>query len=425
MKHTLKKTNDSHVSLSVELDKADLAIAKAQAVKNLAPSVKAAGFRPGKVPADVAEKNLDPNLLNQETAELAINTAINDAAVAEELRILDRPHIEMKEFVPEQSLNFTAEVDVLPDIKLGDYKKLKIKAEKAEVSDKDIDEVIDRMRSGMAEKQAVEHEAKNGDEATIDFVGKKDGEAFDGGSAQDYQLALGSNSFIPGFEEAIVGHKAGDKFDIPLEFPKDYHAENLKGQKVVFEINLKAVNEIKLPEVNDDFAKKCGPFKTVEELKSDVKRELTAQKDRQAEEKLKDDLIGELVKVSDVPVPDVLVDDQMKSIEQDARQNLMYRGQTLEQYIEAQGFKDEADWKDKEVKPNAVRRVQAGLALSELSKLEKIDVSQNELEERLAQMKQQYPNMTDQLDRPEARRDLANRVITEKTLDRLIELNQK
>lgn len=424
MKHTLKKTNESHVNLTVELDGGDLKVAKAQAVKNLAPSVKAPGFRPGKVPADVAEKNLDPNSLAQETAELAINTAINDAAIAEELRILDRPHIDMKEFVPDQSLKFTAEIDILPDIKLGDYKKLKVKADKVEVSDKDIDDVLERMRAGMGEKQPVERAAQDGDEVTIDFVGKKDGEPFDGGSAQDYQLALGSKSFIPGFEEAIVGHKAGDKFDIPLEFPKDYHAANLKGQKVVFEINLKAVSEIKLPEVNDDFAKKCGPFKTVAELKDDVKRELTTQKERQAEEKLKDDLIGELVKVSNIPVPDVLIEDQMKSIEQDARQNLMYRGQTLEQYLETQDFKDEADWKEKEVKPGAVRRVQAGLALSELSKLEKIDVTQTELEERLADMKQQYPNMSTQLDTPESRRDLANRVITEKTLDRLIELNR-
>lgn len=424
MKHTLKKTNESHVNLSVELDQADLKIAKAQAVKNLAPSVKAAGFRPGKVPADVAEKNLDPNALAQETAELAINTAINDVAMAEELRILDRPQIDMKEFVPEQSLKFTADIDILPDIKLGDYKKLKVKADKVEVSDQDIAEVIDRMRAGMADKQKADRLAQDGDEVTIDFVGKKDNQPFDGGSAQDYQLELGSNSFIPGFEEAIVGHKAGDKFDIPLTFPKDYHAASLKGQKVVFEVNLKAVSEIKLPEVNDDFAAKCGPFKSVDELKADIKRELTTQKERQAEEKLKDDLIGELVKVSNIPVPEILIDDQMKSLEQDARQNLMYRGQTLEQYIDTQGFKDEADWKEKEVKPGAVRRVQAGLALSELSKLEKVDVSQAELEERLNEMKQQYPNMAEQFDRPEARRDLANRVITEKTLDRLIELNK-
>lgn len=424
MKHTLKKTNESHVNLSVELDQADLKIAKAQAVKNLAPSVKAAGFRPGKVPADVAEKNLDPNALAQETAELAINTAINDVAMAEELRILDRPQIDMKEFVPEQSLKFTADIDILPDIKLGDYKKLKVKADKVEVSDQDIAEVIDRMRAGMADKQKADRLAQDGDEVTIDFVGKKDNQPFDGGSAQDYQLELGSNSFIPGFEEAIVGHKAGDKFDIPLTFPKDYHAASLKGQKVVFEVNLKAVSEIKLPEVNDDFAAKCGPFKSVDELKADIKRELTTQKERQAEEKLKDDLIGELVKVSNIPVPEILIDDQIKSLEQDARQNLMYRGQTLEQYIDTQGFKDEADWKEKEVKPGAVRRVQAGLALSELSKLEKVDVSQAELEERLNEMKQQYPNMAEQFDRPEARRDLANRVITEKTLDRLIELNK-
>ena len=159
------------------------------------------------------------------------------------------------------------------------------------------------------------------------------------------------------------------------------------------------------------------------EVRKDIERELTAQKERQAADKLKDDLIGALVEVSKIPVPQLLVDDQARSIEQDAMQNLAYRGMTAQQYMEQQGYKDRDEWVEKEFKEAAVRRVQAGLVLSELSKVEKIDVTKEELDARHNEMLAQYPNMKAELDKPEARRDLANRLITEKTVDRLVELN--
>jgi trigger factor len=367
-------------------------------------------------------------MLAEQTLEDALSKAVAEAYLKEEIQALDRPAVEVKKYVPGSELEFTAEAEILPKITLGDYKKLKVQAKKVTVAAKDIDEIIERMRSGFAEKKEVERAAKDGDEVTIDFVGKKDDIAFDGGTATDYNLTLGSNSFIPGFEEGIVGKKIGETFDLPLEFPKDYHVADLKGAKVVFTTTLKGIKEIVLPKVDDDFAAKAGPFKTVEELKADIKRELTAQKEREAGENLKDDLVKQLVEVSTIPVPEILVKDQAESIERDMTQNLMYQGLTLDQYLENKGFESKEKWLETEVKDAAEKRVQAGLVLAELSKVEKIEATNQELDDHVAMYKQQYaknPQMVAQFDQPEARRDVANRLLTEKTVERLVELNTK
>ncbi len=423
MKHTLKKSSETEVHISVELDKTDLSTAKKAALQELSKTVKVPGFRSGKVPANVAEKHIDPMALANSTTEKAMNIALNDIAISEELRILDRPQVDIKDFQPYDALKFDATIEIVPEITLGDYKKLKAKKEKISVTDADVDEVIQRMRSQLSEKVTVERKASSGDEVNLDFVGKKDGVAFDGGTATGYDLVLGSGSFIPGFEEALVGNKTGDTFDVPLKFPDDYHAENLKGAEVVFAVTIHAIKEVVLPEVNDEFAAKVGPFKTVEGMREDVKVQLTEQKEKTAADNYKDALVEQLVATGNVPIPQILVADQSRQIEQDAMQNLMYRGMTPEQYMAQQGYKDHDEWHEKEFKVAAERRVQAGLALAELSKLEKIEVTEAELTQRHAQMIEQYPTMKDQLDSPEARRDLANRVITEKTVDRLVELN--
>ena len=401
----------------------DLAESKSSALKQLSRTVKVAGFRKGKVPANVAEKHIDPNVLSNEVMQSTVNATLNEVITVEELRVLDQPKIEIAKFVPFTEMEYSAVIDIVPAVTLGNYKKLKAKRDVKEVSKKDLDEVIDRLKQNLADKKEVKREAKLGDETVIDFVGKKDDEAFDGGTAKDYPLTLGSASFIPGFEEAIVGHKVGDEFDVPLTFPKDYHAEHLKGQKVVFEVKLNKVTEVVLPELDDELAKKVGPFTTVKELTDDIRRELSAQNERHAEDKYKDDLVQDLVNGSKVPVPQLLVDDQMRSIEQDARQNLMYRGVTPDEYMKEKGYKDESEWQEKEFKDMATKRVQAGLILAELSKVEKIEVTKEELDQKLAEMMEQYPNMKEQLDTPESRGDIVNRLITEKTLDRLVELN--
>ncbi len=427
MKTNVKYLSDTRVELTISLDAKELEAAEQVALTKLAKNIKVPGFREGKVPASVAAKSVDPNALMQQTMEDALSKAVAEAFIAENIQVLDRPEVDVKKFVPKSEMEFVAEAEVLPKVTLGDYKKLNVEKQKVAVTAKEVDDIINRMREASAEKQAADRAAKDGDEVIIDFVGKKDDVAFDGGTATDYSLKLGSNSFIPGFEEGIIGKKPGETFDLDLAFPDDYHVADLAGAKVVFTTTLKKVNELVLPTVDDAFAKKVNEnVATVKELKDDIKRELTAQKEREATEKLKDNLVGALVEASKVPVPQVLVDDQVRSIEQDMRQNLMYQNITLEQYLSAQKFKDEDDWKSKEVIPAAEKRVKAGLVLAELSKELKIEATNKELEEHVNLYRQQYgnnPEALKQFDDPEVQRDIANRLLTEKTVDKLVALN--
>jgi len=428
MKTTVKHLSDTKVELTISLGREELAAAEQVALAKLAKTMKVPGFRKGNVPASVAAKHADPALLGQETMENALSKAVAEAYVAENIQVLDRPAVEVKKFVSGQELEFTAEAEILPKVTLGDYKKLKAKKAKVSVTTKEVDEIIERMRGSFGQKQDVERAAKDGDEVIIDFVGKKDDIAFDGGTGTDYALTLGSNSFIPGFEEGIIGKKIGETFDLELTFPESYHVADLKGAKVIFTTTLKAIKEIVLPEVDDEFAAKAGPFKTVAELKADMKRELTEQKEREANEKLKDELVKELIEASTVPVPDILLQDQAQSIERDMTQNLMYQGLTLDQYLENKGFESKEKWLETEVKDAAKKRVQAGLALAELSKVEKIEATTQELDDHVTLYKKQYannPKMVAQFDQPDARRDIANRLLTEKTVTRLAELNVK
>lgn len=428
MKTSVKNISDTKVELTITLDAEDLAIAEQVATTKLARNVKVPGFRKGKTPVSVAAKNIDPNALQEQTIDNAISKAVAEAFVESKLQALDRPVVEIKKFVPGETLEFTAETEVLPKIKLGDYKKLKATIEKAVVGTKEVDEIVERIRHGISEKTEVKRAAKMGDETVIDFVGKKGGVAFEGGTGNDYGLTLGSGQFIPGFEEGIVGHKPGETFDLKLTFPDDYNNADLKGAKVTFTTTLKSIKEVTLPEIDDVFAAKAGPFKTVAELKSDIKRELTTQKENEAREKLKEDLISQLVAASNVPAPEILIADQAKSIEQDFTNNLMYQGLSLDQYIDNKGFESKQAWLDTEVREVAEKRVKSGLVLAELSKVEKIEATVIELDAKVDSYKQQYANNAEalkQFEQPEVRRDIANRLLTEKTVDRLVELNTK
>ena len=383
MKTTVKKLSDTKVCLTITLGADELNAAEQVALTKMARDLKVPGFRKGKVPVSVAAKHVNPMALQEQVLDNALSKAVAEAFMNEKLQALERPSVEVKKFVPNQEVEFTAEATVVPPVKLGDYKKLKAKAQTVKVEAKDVDEIIERMQQNFVDKAEVTRAAQEGDEAIIDFVGKKDGVAFDGGSAKDFALKLGGGQFIPGFEEGVVGHKAGETFDLDLEFPKDYHAENLAGAKVVFSVTLHKVNELKLPELNDEFAAKCGPFTDIKELKADIKREITAQKEREAKEKLKDELVAELVDSSKVALPELLIDDQLRSIEQDLMQNLSYRGLTMDAYLKTQGFKDKADWQKKEARPAAEKRVKAGLVLAELSKELGVEVSREELDAQI------------------------------------------
>ena len=427
MKTQVENISDVKVKLIISLGKEELAAGEQVALTKLARDIKIGGFRKGKAPLEMVKKEIDPNALAGETAENAMSKAVAEAFMSEGIQALDRPEVEVKKYVPGEELEFTAEAEIIPKIELGDYKNLKAKKVAVKVSKKEVEETIERIRENFAEKKDVDRAAKNGDEVVIDFEGKKDGVPFEGGKAEHFPLELGSNSFIPGFEEGIVGHKTGDEFDLDLEFPADYHAADLAGAKVVFTVKVGHIHEKSLPELNDEFAAKLGEFKTVDELKKQVEEDLKSQKESEATEKFKDELVRELAEISKVPVPEILIEDQKRSIEMDMQQNLMYSGLTLEQYLERMG-KTREEWLESDVKKAAEDRVKAGLTLAEVSKVEKIDATVAELDARIEQMKQQYVNNKEalkQLDSDEVRRDLANRMLTEKTVDLLVKLNSK
>lgn len=427
MKITRDTISPTKVKLTITLDKLELDDAEKVALHKLAKSVKVPGFRKGKVPASVAAKHIDRNALAAETADNALSKAVATAFSSEDVRALERPQVEVTKFVPGNTLEFTAEAEVIPEIKLGNYKKLKApKQEKVSIDKAEIDEVIDRIQTQLATKQDVERKAKTGDEAVIDFVGKKDGVPFEGGTGNDYPLTLGSNSFIPGFEDGIVGHKPGETFDLELEFPKEYHAKDLAGQKVTFTTTLKKLVELVKPAADDELAAKAGPFTSFKELEDDIRKELTARKEREAAEELRDGLVKDLVAKSTVPVPEILRKDQLQSIEQDMTQNLMYQGLNFEQWLESKGYKSKDEWIEKEAGDIADTRVQAGLVLAEVSKLEQLTADENAVEARVSQLKEQYkssPETLKQLDTDEVRRDIANRLVTELAVDKLVELN--
>lgn len=426
MQVTRKNISDTVVELIINVESKELAAAKKQALTKLARKVKAPGFRAGKAPLSVVESQVDSAQLEAEVIQIVANEQYQAAATKEALKVLNSPEVEISKFVPYESLEFKATVSVMPKVKLGDYKKIKKTPAKPSVTAKDVTEVVENLRKRSSVKKAVTRAAKNGDEVLIDFDGKDNkGKAVAGASGKDYPLTLGSSSFIPGFEEGLVGVKAGDKKSLDLTFPKDYHATSLAGSNITFEVSVKTVNELTLPEADDVFAASVGPFKTLKELENDIKQQLTEQKQTEADNVVKDEIVEELVKKSSLSLPEVLVTDQVAMLEHDFTQNLMYRGITKEEYLKQEGFTDAEDWKEKELKPQAERRVSVGIVLAEVAEQEKITISEEELTARISAYKQQYGKQAAQFDQPEMQREVASRLLTEKTVDRLYELATK
>lgn len=425
MKVKSKKLSDTRIQITVTLDAADLSSAREKAIDRLSKEVKLEGFRKGKGPRDLVEKLLDENRVNSETIDLAVRSTVPVAFAEVEKSPLVIPKVEVTKYVPNESAEYTATADILPEVKLGNYKNLKVKKAENKVSKKDIDEIVQNIQKAYAEKKVEKKPAELGDEVIIDFTGKKDGEPFQGGTAKDYHLELGSKSFIPGFEEGIVGHSSGDRFDLELTFPKDYREKSLAGQKVVFETLLKQVNKITLPELDAEFAKKCGPFKTMDELRADIEKNLKAQNEAKILEQYKDDLVEALVKSSTVSAPEILIDDQLRLIKDDVARNAAASGEKFEDYLKANNMTAE-DW-EKEARSVAEKRVKASLVLQILAREEKITVSDDDVAAQLAELREVYkksPEALKNLKDPRVKMDVKNRMVIDKTLNFLVDSNK-
>lgn len=425
MQITTTKDSETKITLNIKATSSELSAAKSRALEKLAPKVKVAGFREGKVPASLVEKNLDPNYLQTEVIDEALNELFVSAVTKEGLRPVNQPKIDLLKFVPYTELEFKAEIEIIGKIKLADYKKLSTKLETTKVTKTDIDEVLERLRTQMAEYSQVTRAAKLGDRAWIDFDGKDaKGLEVKGANGKEYPLALGSKTFIPGFEDEVVGMKVNDQKDFTIPFPKDYGVQALQGKNVTFTVKLTKLEETNKPSLDDKLAEKAGPFKTVEALKEDVKKQLTHEKETQAQKAYEDALIKELAAKTKVELPEALIIEQIEAVDKEFRQNLTYRGETFQEYL-TNSSQTEDEYRQKELRPVAEERLRAGLALSEVAEAENIIVSPEELEIRMQILKGQYTDkqMQDELDKPAAKRDIASRLLTEKTIAKIVSLN--
>lgn len=421
MQVTQKNLSDTNVELTLVADAALLQEAKQEAVQHLSKNVRLQGFRPGKAPLNLVEKSIDPATLQTEFLDLAMNKMYVAALDEKNLRPVAQPKVNVKKFVPFDTLELEVTVDVVGEIKLADYKKIKIAKPEVKVTAKDVDEVIANLKTREAERKDADRAAKDGDEVTIDFKGVDTDtkEAISGADGKGYPLVIGSNTFIPGFEPNLVGMKAGEEKTFDIVFPADYGVKALQNRKVTFTVTAQAVKEVAEPKVDDEFAAKVGPFSSVDELKADIKKQLEAEKENQADREFIDELVTTIAKQSTVAIPTTLVDEQIDRMEQDERQNLMYRGQTWEEHLEVEG--KTAEEHHEGLREDAELRVKAGLILSEIAEAEKLTITPEELEIRMQLLKGQYPDpqMQAELDKPENRRDIVSRMLSEKTLDKL------
>ena len=422
MNVTLTTISDTTSKLTVSANEQDLSAIKQHVLKKLTPKVKVQGFREGKVPPAIAEKNLDPNYVQSEVLDDAVNHLYSDAVNEKRLRVVAQPKIELTKFVPYTELEFTAEVETIGAVKLPDYKKTTAKKEAVKVTAADVDEVLTRLQTQGASFKVVDRAAKLGDRVTLDFAGSDKKGPVANADSKEYPLVLGSKSFIPGFEEEVVGLKKGEEKKFDITFPKDYGSKALQGKKVTFAITVHKVEETTTEPIDDEFATKVGPFKNLAELKEDIKKQVAAERETQAERAFEDAIIKELVKKSKIAIPAGLLAEQVEAVDNEFKQTLMYRGQTFQEYLEASGQTEE-QYREKELTPAAEERIKAGLILSEIAEVEGLTVTPEELEIRVQILKGQYATdaqMQAELDKPENRRDVASRLLTEKTIAKIV-----
>lgn len=381
---------NSEKEILIKIEGADWEKLLDDAFKKANRKAKIAGFRPGKAPKNIFIKHYGKESLYYEASNAAIEKAYDKLLEEnQDLEIVSEPRVEI-ENMDDNGITFKFKVTLKPEVKLGEYKGLKVKKDKFEVTDEEVKEAIDHMREHYKENVTKEGEIQKGDIAVIDFEGFKDGEPFDGGKGENYSLEIGSNTFIPGFEDALIGLKTGDEKDIELSFPEDYHAEDLKGQAVVFKVKVNEVKEVIVPELDKDFFDDLGMegIDSKEALEKQVRENISAKKEKQVEDKYIDDLLAEATKNASVDVPEVMIQDEQNRMVREYEKNLQMQGLSLEQFFKFTGFSKEKMME--EYKEQAQKRVSYRLVLDAIIDAEKIDATDEEIDAKIEELIVKY-----------------------------------
>ena len=392
----VEKLEKTMAKLTIEVAPEELEKAIEGAYQKNKSKISVPGFRKGKVPRQMIERMYGKEVFYEDAVNALIPEAYEKAVDECEEEIVSSPKIEVAQVEAGKPFIFTAEVALKPEVKLGKYKGVKVEKADTEVTDEEVDKEIDKERESNARNIDVTDRAvKDGDIVTLDFEGFVDGTAFEGGKGENYPLTIGSGTFIPGFEEQLVGAEIGKETEVNVTFPEDYQAEDLKGKAAVFKCTVKEIKEKELPTLDDEFASEVSEFETLAEYKADIRGRLEERKAKAAREAKEAAVIEEIIKDSDMEIPEAMIETQQRQMIDEFAQRIQMQGLTLEQYFQFTGAS--YDQMIEQVKPQAEKRIQSRLVLEAVAAAEKIEATEEDYEEELKSMAEAYQMEVDKV----------------------------
>ncbi|MCI0502449.1 MAG: trigger factor [Fusobacteria bacterium] len=417
-----KENNIVSVEITVEAEVVEKAYK--QASKSLSEKVSIPGFRKGKVPADILEKHVGEGSIIEETVDIILPEEYGKTIFENDLQPIDRPKVDIIEFDKKGPAVFKVEIQVVPEGVLGDYSGLNLERKMITLDENYVASELEAMRTKTAKVEITEDPAAEGDTVVIDFEGYIGEKQFDGGTGQDYPLELGSKTFIPGFEEQLIGVKAGENIDVNVKFPENYHAEDLKGQDSVFKVTIKEVKKRILSKLNDDFAKEVSDFDTLEELKEDIRKSLKNQKQEQADNALRTQALDLAINKIEVEIPEIMIKERTDQFMKDIQGDLQQQGMELDKYFELTGMTEEKV--REEYRHNAIKHIKRDILLDAVAANEKLVITAEDFDQEITAMSQIYGQPKEMLDgyfkSPENLKMLDKGLKREKALQRIIEL---
>ena len=392
----VEKLENNMAKLTIEVPANDLEKALQSAYMKQKNKIAMPGFRKGKVPRQMIEKMYGPEIFYDDAANALIPKAYSEAYDECDLEIVSRPEINIVQIEKGKSFIFTADVATKPEVKLGEYKGLEVDKVSTRVTQKEVDAKIQEEAEKNAREVVVtDRPVADGDEVILDFEGFVDGEAFEGGKGENYPLTIGSGSFIPGFEEQLVGAEAEKEVEVKVTFPEDYHAEELKGKEAVFKCTVHEIKAKELPELDDEFASEVSEFDTLDELKTDIKAKITEQKVNDGKRAQEDAAVDAIIESAKMDLPEAMVDTQARQMLDEFAQRMQQQGLTLDQYMQFTGMT--ADKMMDELRPQAEKRIKTRLVLEAIAKAENIEITDEKLDEEIAKMAEAYQMEADKL----------------------------
>ncbi len=396
MSYTVEKLEKNMAKITIEVPAEEFEEAMVSAYKQQKNKLSVPGFRKGKVPMAFLEKAYGPEMFYEDAANICIQNAYPREMSESDLEIVSRPVIDVTKMEKGSPFIFTATVALKPEVTLGDYMGVEVEKTVAEVTDEDMEAELKRIQQQNSRTvEVTDRAAQLEDEVTIDFEGFIDGTAFEGGKGSDYPLKLGSHSFIDTFEDQLVGKQIGEQVDVNVTFPEDYQAEQLAGKPALFKVEMKAIKTTELPELDDEFASEASEFETMEEYKEDIRKTLLAKKETEAKHQKEDKVIEKVVENATMEIPDAMIEGQQEQMVEEFAQRLQYQGLQLEQYFQFAGT-DRAGMME-QVKPEALKRIQARLVLEAIANKEAVEVTQEDIDKELENMANMYQMDLDRL----------------------------